>query len=67
MNGVRFSIRTYDAPATMKTTSTAALMMTSAVFVSADSLMPITSSVVTTSTIAAAGRFDGASRATSVC
>ena len=60
MNGVRCSGRMYAAPATMKTTSTDALMTTSTVFVLADSRIPRTSRPVTTRTMAAAGRFSGA-------
>src|SRR3954468_4048046 len=58
MNGVRFARFTYDAPATTNTTSTTDLIATSNVFVSADCLMPITSSEATTRTMSAAGRLN---------
>src|SRR5436190_21229344 len=58
-NGVRFSRFTYAAPVAMDTIRTIVLMATSSVLVSADSLMPITSSVVTRSTMTAAGMLSG--------
>src|SRR4051812_50051660 len=58
MNGVRFARLTYDAPATTNTMRTTVLIATSSVLVSADCLMPITSSPATTRTISAAGRLN---------
>ena len=58
-NGVRFSRFTYAAPVAMNTIRTTVLMATSSVLVSADSLMPITSSAVTRSTMTAAGMLSG--------
>src|SRR2546425_410672 len=49
----------YAVPAQMNTTSTAALIATSTVFVFADSLIPRTSRAATTKTIAIAGRLNG--------
>jgi hypothetical protein len=60
MNGVRFECCTYRAPATTNTMSTIPFTSTSAVFASADSLMPMSSSSITRPTTSIAGRLNGA-------
>ena len=57
--GVRFARLTYAAPAPMNTSSTRTFTRTSAVFTSADSLIPITSRAATINTMTAAGRLNG--------
>src|SRR5262249_39645401 len=56
MNGCQFADFTACAAATMKRSTTATLISTMMSFTFADSLIPITSSVVTTATTITAGR-----------